>query len=105
MMGSYCGDMSSVNINPSSVLAELDQLLPLLASGPYTQHTLSMLAKLCYDLKRVGPQLDMEHRVKMDTLLSVLTRRASQMIQRRTSIIRGKISGTLRRPESKWLQT
>jgi len=69
---------SSINeqdlISESSVINLLEELLPLLSSGPYSLTTLSMLAELCSGLKVVGSQLDLVYKDKMDKLQSLLTK-------------------------------
>jgi len=68
------GSPETVVISPSSVLLQLDQLLPLLSSGPYSASTLSMLTTLCTGLKAAGPLLDMNHKDKLDSLQTLLTK-------------------------------
>jgi len=57
-----------------SVIFRLDQLLPSLACGPYSDTTLAQLAALCKDMKAVGPLLDIEHKDRMDITQTLLTR-------------------------------
>jgi len=62
------------NISVPSVISRLDQLVPLLACGPYSSSTLSKLASLCVDMKAVGPLLDNYNKDKMDTMHTLLTK-------------------------------
>jgi len=62
------------NISVPSVISRLDQLVPLLACGPYSSSTLSNLASLCVDMKAVGPLLDNYNKGKMDTMHTLLTK-------------------------------
>ena len=64
----------SSNISVPSVISSIDQLLPLLACGPYSSSTLSKLANICVDIKAVGPLLDSYDKDKMDTLHTLLTK-------------------------------
>jgi len=61
-------------ITVSSVVFRLEQLLPLLAAGPYSTNTLMDLATFCMEVKVVGPQLDKSHKDKMDVMQSLLTK-------------------------------
>jgi len=61
-------------ISVSSVVRRLDQLLPMLASGPYSTNTLADLATFCMEVKAVGPQVDSSHKDKMDVMQSLLTK-------------------------------
>eukprot|EP00092_Neocalanus_flemingeri_P037806 GFUD01041156.1.p1 GENE.GFUD01041156.1~~GFUD01041156.1.p1 ORF type:complete len:284 (-),score=117.82 GFUD01041156.1:86-937(-) len=63
-----------MQISTSSVLLQLEQLLPLLPSGPYSPSTLSLLATLCTGLKLVGPMMERNHKDKLDTLQTLLTK-------------------------------
>jgi len=65
---------NSDQISTTSVLVQLDNMLPLLASGPYSSSTLSKLAALCTGLKAVGPLLDINHKDKLDILQILLTK-------------------------------
>ena len=65
---------SSSHITISSVLLRLDQLLPLLACGPYSTFTLSELATFCMEVKAVGPLLDIDNKDKMDIMQTLLTK-------------------------------
>jgi len=58
----------------NSVLYLLDKMIPLLSSGPYSPSTLAQLSSLCTGLKGVGALLDMNHKSKMDTLQTLLSR-------------------------------
>jgi len=64
----------SSQISLSSVLFRLEQLLPLLACGPYSTCTLSELATFCMEVKAVGPLLDVDHKDKMDIMQTLLTK-------------------------------
>ena len=58
----------------SSVLLHLNQMIPLLANGPYSSATLSKLSFLCTGLKAVGPLLDTNNKDKLDILQTFLTK-------------------------------
>ena len=58
----------------SPVLLHLDQMIPLLANGPYSSATLSKLSFLCTGLKAVGPLLDTNNKDKLDLLQNFLTK-------------------------------
>eukprot|EP00092_Neocalanus_flemingeri_P090334 GFUD01114412.1.p1 GENE.GFUD01114412.1~~GFUD01114412.1.p1 ORF type:complete len:283 (+),score=114.14 GFUD01114412.1:59-907(+) len=64
----------SMQISTTPALLQLDQLLPLLSSGPYSSSTLSLLAALCTELKLVGPKLERSDKDKLDTLQALLTK-------------------------------
>eukprot|EP00092_Neocalanus_flemingeri_P022167 GFUD01024045.1.p1 GENE.GFUD01024045.1~~GFUD01024045.1.p1 ORF type:complete len:283 (-),score=122.27 GFUD01024045.1:115-963(-) len=64
----------SMQISTTPALLQLDQLLPLLSSGPYSSSTLSLLAALCTELKLVGPELERSDKDKLDTLQTLLTK-------------------------------
>ena len=67
-----CPLLDQIPVN--SVLYLLDNMIPLLASGPYAPSTLAKLSSLCTGLKGVGALLDMNHKNKMDTLQTLLSR-------------------------------
>jgi len=69
---SFPENIFTQQISTSSVLSQLDTMLPLLATGPYSPTTLSMLTSLCSALKAVGAMIDMNHKDKMDILLGFL---------------------------------
>eukprot|EP00092_Neocalanus_flemingeri_P030666 GFUD01033298.1.p1 GENE.GFUD01033298.1~~GFUD01033298.1.p1 ORF type:complete len:283 (-),score=122.03 GFUD01033298.1:181-1029(-) len=64
----------SMQISTTPALLQLDQLLPLLSSGPYSSSTLSLLAALCTELKLVGPELERSDKDKLDTLQTLLSK-------------------------------
>eukprot|EP00092_Neocalanus_flemingeri_P020867 GFUD01022605.1.p1 GENE.GFUD01022605.1~~GFUD01022605.1.p1 ORF type:complete len:287 (-),score=121.78 GFUD01022605.1:95-955(-) len=64
----------SMQISTTPALLQLDQLLPLLSSSPYSSSTLSLLAALCTELKLVGPELERSDKDKLDTLQTLLTK-------------------------------
>jgi len=66
--------LPETQISVSSVVLRLDQLLPLLATGPYSTNTLADLATFCMEVKVVGPQVDSSHKDKMDVMQSLLTK-------------------------------
>jgi len=65
---------SPSNISVPTVIRSVDQLLPLLASGPFSASTLARLATLCGDMKAVGPLLDNYDKDKMDITHTILTK-------------------------------
>jgi len=63
----------SSQISITSVLYQLDQLLPhLIVAGPYSESTLANLVTFCKEVKVVGPELDKGHKEKMDTMQACL---------------------------------
>ena len=58
----------------SAVVMKLDQILPALTVGPYSDSTLIQLRNLCMDMKFFGEVLDMNYKEKMDMMQSVMAK-------------------------------
>jgi len=67
---SQSGSQASI----TSVLNQVEQLIPRLAAGPYSDSTLANLSTICTELKTFGPELDKKHKEKMDIMQTLLTR-------------------------------
>merc|ERR1712179_686 len=55
-----------------AVVLKLDQLLPALTCGHYSDQTLLQLSNLCADIKIFGEVLDMNYKEKMDEMQSIM---------------------------------
>jgi len=65
---------SNSQISFTSVLNQLEQLLPHLAAGPFSDSILAKLSTFCMEVKAVGLELDKRHKDKMDHMQTLLTK-------------------------------